>query len=52
MTIVYKEEKDIARSCLLSLYEDAKWYSYTNEIEKLEKGIENSLYVLTARDEG
>lgn len=51
MNIVYQEEREISRICLLSLYEDAKWYSYTNEIEKLEKGIENSLYVLTARDE-
>lgn len=51
MNIVYREEKEIKRDSLLNLYNDAKWYSYTRDIEKLEKGIENSLYVLTARDE-
>lgn len=51
MQISYKEEKRIDRDSLLNLYNDAGWSSYTNDIERLESGITNSLYVLTARYE-
>lgn len=49
-SISYKEEKDIVASELLELYNDAEWKAYTSEPEKLRAAVNNSLFVLTARD--
>jgi len=49
--IVYKEEKQIDKASLLNLYNNAGWSNYTRDPEKLEKSIQKSLYVLTARDD-
>ena len=48
--ITYSEEKQINPEELLNLYEDANWSAYTSSPEELESAVNNSLYVLTARD--
>ncbi|WBW96591.1 GNAT family N-acetyltransferase [Oceanirhabdus sp. W0125-5] len=46
--INYKENKNIDSNKLKELYEDAGWISYTEDIPKLIRAIENSLDVITA----
>lgn len=48
--ITFQEEKVINRESLLNLYNDVGWIEYTNNPDRLENAIKNSLYVLTARD--
>ncbi len=49
-SISYKEEKNISTDELLTLYNDAGWKAYTSHPDKLAGAINNSLFVLTARD--
>lgn len=51
MTINYSNEKYIDKERLESLYNDAEWYAYTNDLDLLQQAIEQSLYVLTAWEE-
>ncbi len=48
--ITYQETKQVPQSQLLKLYNNAGWKAYTNDPEKLENAIKNSLYVLTAME--
>lgn len=50
MTITYQQESQISKQDLLDLYNDAGWGAYTAQPNVLVKAIENSLYVLTARN--
>mgnify|MGYP001313725483 CR=1 FL=1 len=50
--ITYQEEKNIDKTLLLNLYNNAGWVAYTSNIDELEKAINNSLYVLTAKSNG
>lgn len=43
-----KETKDIALEQLLHLYQSVGWDNYTSAPEKLKKGVESSLKVITA----
>lgn len=52
MPITYQQETKIPKQDLLDLYNDAGWGAYTAQPEVLVKAVENSLYVLTARDGG
>ncbi|TQS76379.1 GNAT family N-acetyltransferase [Ornithinibacillus gellani] len=52
MTIVFREDKYIEQVQLKALYEDVEWYAYTNDVDQLQQAISNSLYVLSAWDEG
>ncbi len=49
--IEYKKGLCFNEKHIKKLYEDAGWYTYTKNIEKLMKAIQNSLYVITAWDE-
>jgi GNAT superfamily N-acetyltransferase len=51
-SITYKEEKNLVTDELLTLYNDAGWKAYTSHPDKLAGSINNSLFVLTARDDG
>lgn len=46
----YKWTKDIEAKDILNLYEDAGWKAYTNDLDSLMKGIENSLDLLSVWD--
>lgn len=46
--IKYRISKNISREDIIKLYEDAGWTSYTNDIPKLMKAIENSLFTAAA----
>lgn len=48
--IVYKVGITFNIDNIRELYEDAKWITYTKDIENLMKSIENSLIVITAWD--
>lgn len=48
MAIIFKEQKQIPREQLRTLYEDAEWYAYTRDMAQLEQALSCSLYVLTA----
>lgn len=48
--ITYKSINKFNEDDIKSLYEDAGWTSYTNDISKLIKAIEASLMVVTAWD--
>jgi len=49
--INYKEIKDIDSNKIKELYDDAGWISYTQDIPKLMRAIENSKDVITAWEE-
>lgn len=46
--IHYTESKKISRDDLKNLYSSVEWFAYTNNMEILEKAINNSLAILTA----
>jgi len=46
------DNKDLKQEDLLKLYKDAKWLAYTNNPDLLQQAISNSLYVLTAWENG
>jgi len=48
MEIKYKEVQSVKPNALLDLYTDAKWTAYTDDIKKLERAVQNSLFVLIA----
>ena len=48
--ISYKEEKQVSRNDLLRLYGNANWTAYTENPEKLEKAVTQSLRTITARN--
>ena len=50
MNIIEGKEK-ISRENLLNLYNSVGWSSYTDDIENLEKAIQNSSYVVCAYEE-
>ena len=47
-----KEYTDFDEAGILSLYGDAGWKAYTDDIEALRRGFENSLLVLAAYENG
>ncbi|MCH4890855.1 GNAT family N-acetyltransferase [Acidaminobacter sp. JC074] len=48
MNIIYKENKDISKDDLNKLYGDNGWTLYTNDLDKLKRSLEKSLYVKSA----
>lgn len=48
MVIQFKSSKDIDIHQIEQLYNDAKWYAYTNELENLHQALLNSLDVISA----
>lgn len=48
--IVYKQDKKITQENLAYLYNSVGWISYTQNLEKLEKAISQSLVVISAWD--
>ncbi|NCP45300.1 MAG: GNAT family N-acetyltransferase [Flavobacteriales bacterium CG18_big_fil_WC_8_21_14_2_50_32_9] len=48
----FSDNKDLKQEDLLKLYKDAKWLAYTNNPDLLQQAISNSLYVLTAWENG
>lgn len=46
--IVYNDEKKLDKKQIFNLYHNSGWTAYTDDMEKLMKGIENSLEVITA----
>jgi GNAT superfamily N-acetyltransferase len=50
MSFHYKTNKDLNPTNILALYSDAGWTSYTKDMPKLMRGIDNSLDVLSAWD--
>ena len=46
--ITCKYKNDIPPEQLKGLYEDAGWITYTCDMDKLQRAIEGSLYVVTA----
>jgi len=48
----FSDNKDLKQEYLLKLYKDAKWLAYTNNPDLLQQAISNSLYVLTAWENG
>ncbi|WP_281192619.1 GNAT family N-acetyltransferase [Erysipelothrix rhusiopathiae] len=46
--ITYKQNVDLELNDVLKLYNDAGWYAYTNNPEKLMRAIKNSMITLTA----
>lgn len=46
--IVYNYEKKLDKKQIFNLYNNSGWTAYTDDMEKLMKGIENSLEVITA----
>ncbi|MDE8332509.1 GNAT family N-acetyltransferase [Erysipelothrix rhusiopathiae] len=46
--ITYKQDEDLELNDVLKLYNDAGWYAYTNNPEKLMLAIKNSMITLTA----
>jgi len=48
----FSDNKDLKQEGLLKLYKDAKWLAYTNNPDLLQQAISNSLYVLTAWENG
>ena len=50
MSFQYKTNKDLNHTNILALYSDAGWTSYTKDMSKLMRGIDNSLDVISAWD--
>jgi len=50
--IIYTEEKDFKIDEPLNLYNDVGWTVYTNKPEELQKALQQSLCVITARCKG
>lgn len=50
-TISYNVETNISSDDLLTLYSNANWTAYTNDLERLSQAVRQSLKVITARDE-
>ena len=48
--ITYQEAKKIDREDLLDLYDDAGWTAYTSAPKLLVQAIQNSFFVLLAKD--
>jgi ribosomal protein S18 acetylase RimI-like enzyme len=48
--ILFEESRDIGKEDLMKLYSDAGWTFYTNEIDRLKDAVDNSLYILTAKN--
>lgn len=48
--IIYKQDKKINQENLAYLYNSVGWISYTQNLEKLEKAISQSLAVISAWD--
>lgn len=46
--ITYRSDNQVDFHLILSLYENAKWTNYTSNAERLKKGIQKSLFLLTA----
>lgn len=51
MTIKFINTKNIDKEQLKRLYNDAGWYAYTKDLETLQKGLKQSLEVLSAWDD-
>lgn len=51
MAVIFRETKKIDTKNLQTLYEDAEWYAYTRDMNKLEQALSNSLYALSAWEE-
>lgn len=47
MTYTFKEDKQIDKEALKSLYEDVEWFAYTKNLDQLADALANSLYVLS-----
>lgn len=52
MANIFKEEKQIEKDALKSLYEDAEWFAYTKDLGQLADALAQSLYVLSVWDNG
>lgn len=50
MNYTFKEDKQIDKEALKSLYEDVEWTAYTNDLDRLADALAHSLYVLSAWD--
>ena len=50
MTYTFKEDKQIDKVALKSLYEDVEWYAYTKDLDGLAEALSHSLYVLSVWD--
>lgn len=48
--ITYKENTRVEKKDLEDLYSSVGWSSYTNDLNTLDKAIQNSLWVITAWD--
>ncbi|MFC6175552.1 GNAT family N-acetyltransferase [Companilactobacillus huachuanensis] len=46
--INYKVNAQIDKKNLGQLYSSVRWFAYTNDLDTLEKAVENSLLVITA----
>lgn len=51
MATHYKEGKTLDIDQIIYLYKDAKWTNYVNDVEKLQRAINNSRLVITAWDD-
>ncbi|WP_372869055.1 GNAT family N-acetyltransferase [Planomicrobium okeanokoites] len=50
MEYVYKEDKQLDKESLKTLYEDVEWFAYTNDLDQLAEAVAHSLYVLSVWD--
>ncbi|MFD1031547.1 GNAT family N-acetyltransferase [Metaplanococcus flavidus] len=50
MTYTFKEDKQIDKEALKSLYEDVEWFAYTRDLDGLADALVQSLYVLSVWD--
>lgn len=50
--IAYEESSNIEKEELKTLYSDAGWTLYTNDIDRLKDAVTNSLLTITARSNG
>ncbi|MBU9714202.1 GNAT family N-acetyltransferase [Evansella tamaricis] len=48
MSITFNNNNDISREQLERLYNDVKWYAYTQDLEVLHQSISRSLEVISA----
>ena len=51
MNIIYKENTALDMTAIEALYTDVQWGFYTKDLEKLERAIKKSVYLLSAFDE-
>ena len=49
--IIYKHNSSFTKDDILNLYDNVGWTNYTENIKKLIRALNNSLYILTAWDE-